>query len=79
MAEGNKNRFSAEVVIEAIFNDGDSNTEDIDCGSGMEICPNNQNEENSYIDISEQHQRLEIERQQQEAIAPVTVLCTHWK
>ena len=38
MAEGNKKRFSAGEVIETIFTDEDSNDEDFDCRSDMEIC-----------------------------------------
>ena len=63
-----KKRFSAGDVIETIFND-----EDFDCRSDMEIYPAIENEECSDIDISEQLQRLEIERQQHEAIATDTV------
>ena len=74
MAEGNKKRFSAQEIFEAVFND-----EDFGCGSNMEICPGSENEENSDIDISEQLQRLEIERQQHEALATGTLSWIYWK
>ena len=45
--------------------------DDFDCESDMEICPDSEDEENNDIDISEQLQRLEIERQQHEALAKV--------
>ena len=77
MAGGKKKRFSAGEIIETIFNDEDSNDKDLDCGSNMEICPDSKNEENSDIDILEQLQRLEIERQQHEAIAIGAVSCTY--
>ena len=74
LAEGNKMRFSAGEVTEAIFNH-----EDFGCGSHIELCPDSENEENSDIDISEQLQRLEIKRQQHEAIAIGIVSCIYWK
>ena len=70
-------RFSARGVIEAIFADEDSNDQYIDCRSKIAICPDSENEENSDIDISEQLQRLEIERQQQEATAADTGSCIY--
>ena len=64
MAEGRKKRFSAGEVLEAIFADRDSNDEDFDCGSDIEIVPDSENEEYSDIDISEQLESLQIEIQQ---------------
>ena len=46
------------------FADRDSNDEDFDCGSDIEIVPDSQNEEYSDIDISEQLESLQIEIQQ---------------
>ena len=42
----------------------DSDDEDFDCGSDIEIVPDSENEEYSDIDISEQLESLQIEIQQ---------------
>ena len=64
MTEGRKKRFSAGEVLEAIFADTDSNDEDFDCGSDVEITPDSENSEYSGVDISEQLDSLQIETQQ---------------
>ena len=64
MAEGRKKRFSAGEVLEAIFADRDSNDEDFDCHSDIEIVPDSENEEYRDIDISEQLESSQIETQQ---------------
>ena len=43
MAEGNKKKFSKGEVIEAMFADENSNDEDFDSGSDIEIFPASEN------------------------------------
>ena len=81
MTEGRKKRFSAGEVLEAIFADTDSNDEDFDCGSDVEIIPDSENEEYSDLDISEQLDSLQIETQQSSPPIDMetgTVLLYNW-